>query len=217
VTIRWSSAISTRMVRDGLVLLLELIPDIELVAAAADGISAVALAAELEPDVILMDLGMPRMDGIEATRRICAAHPGVGIIALTTYADDSSILGVLQAGARGYLTKDAGAEQIAHAIATVASGDALLEPSVQTRLLDHVNRIPPTPSDPGEPPDDLTNREVEVLQLISEGLSNAEIATRLVVTAATVKTHINHIFAKTGVRDRAQAVSYAYRHGVARP
>jgi DNA-binding NarL/FixJ family response regulator len=136
---------------------------------------------------------------------------------VTTYADDDSILGMLWPVPRGYLTKDASAEQIVDAVATVASGDALLEPSVQARLLDHVNRIPPTRGEPGEPPDDLTDREAEVLQLISEGLSNAEIAARLVVTASTVKTHINHIFAKTGVRDRAQAVSYAYRRGLAAP
>jgi DNA-binding NarL/FixJ family response regulator len=217
VTIRVLVADDQRMIRDGLVLLIELLPDIELAGTADDGIRAIHLATELQPDIILMDLDMPRMDGIEATRHICAAHPQIGIIALTTYADDDSILGVLQAGARGYLTKDASAEQIADAITTVASGDALLEPSVQARLLDHVNRIPPPTGEAGEPPDDLTNREVEVLQLISQGLSNAEIATRLVVTAATVKTHINHIFAKTGVRDRAQAVTYAYRQGLAAP
>jgi DNA-binding NarL/FixJ family response regulator len=136
---------------------------------------------------------------------------------VTTYADDDSILGVLRAGARRYLTKDASAEQIADAVAAVAYGDALLEPSAQARLLDHVNRIPPTRGEPGEPPDDLADREAEVLQLISEGLSDAEIAARLVVTASTVKTHINRIFAKTGVRDRAQAVSYAYRRGLAAP
>lgn len=207
-----------RMVRDGLVLLLDLLPDIELVGTADDGVQAVDLVAELQPDVVLMDLHMPRMDGTEATRQIRDSHPSVHVIVLTTYADDTSVFGALGAGARGYLTKDASAEQIAHAIHTVAAGQALLDPSVQSRLLDHLDGIPTTARPTGAgPPDGLSNRELEVLELIANGLSNTEIATRLFVSEATIKTHINHIFTKTGVRDRAQAVRYAYQQGLAAP
>ena len=195
-----------RVVREGLGTLLGLLDGIELVGTAADGEEALALAAEHAPDVVLMDLRMPRMDGIEAIRRLSAR--GTAAIALTTYADDASVLGALRAGARGYLTKDAGAEQIRAAVEAVARGEAALDPAIQHHVLAAV-------SEPAAAPDDLTPRELEVLTLIAEGLTNAEIADRLVVSNATVKSHVNHIFAKIGARDRAQAVVYAYANGLA--
>ncbi|MFI9364155.1 response regulator [Kitasatospora sp. NPDC053057] len=217
------------VVREGIVMLLGLLPGIEVVGAAADGEEAVALVERHHPDVVLMDLRMPRVDGVEATRRIRAAHPETEVVVLTTYADDESLFPALQAGARGYLTKDAGGEEIAKAIADVRSGAAGLSPQVQLRLLERLSEAsaksapnPGAPSAPtapgaaraGELPDGLTVREAEVLALIAEGLSNAEIAQRLFVSQATVKTHINNLFAKTAVRDRAQAVAYAFRHGI---
>ncbi|MBD0692203.1 response regulator [Streptomyces sp. CBMA123] len=214
------------VVREGIVMLLGLLPGIEVVGAAADGAEAVALVERHHPDVVLMDLRMPRVDGVEATRRIRAAHPETEVVVLTTYADDESLFPALQAGARGYLTKDAGGEEIAKAIADVRSGAAGLSPQVQLRLLERLSEAPvksartdsPSPersaARSGELPNGLTVREAEVLALIAEGLSNAEIAQRLFVSQATVKTHINNLFAKTAVRDRAQAVAYAFRHGI---
>jgi len=201
------------VVREGLGMLVGLLEGIELVATAADGEEALALAAQHNPDVVLMDLRMPRMDGIEAIARLAAR--GTSAIALTTYADDASVLGALRAGARGYLTKDAGAEEIRAAVEAVARGEAALDPAIQHHVLAAVS-APAEASSP-EPPDDLTPREVEVLQLIAEGLTNTEIAERLVVSNATVKSHVNHIFAKIGARDRAQAVVYAYARGIAQP
>jgi len=207
-----------RVVREGLTLILDLLEDVEVVETASDGEQAVTMAERLAPDVVLMDLRMPRVDGIEATRRLAASRPRIGVIALTTYADDASVLGALRAGARGYLTKDASAEQIAAAIARVAAGEASLDEAIQTKVVAAVTAgatEPPTP-EPSKPqlPDDLTAREAEVLGLIAGGLSNQEIAERLVVSPATVKSHVNHLFAKIGARDRAQAVGYAYRHGL---
>jgi DNA-binding NarL/FixJ family response regulator len=202
-----------RVVREGLGTLLGLLDGIELVGTAADGEEAVALARERDPDVVLMDLKMPRCDGIEAIRRLAARGDRPRAIALTTYADDASVLGALRAGARGYLTKDAGADDIRAAVEAVARGDAALDPSVQH----HVVAALAGPEPDHELPDDLTPREAEVLALIAEGLTNAEIADRLVVSAATVKSHVNRIFSKTGARDRAQAVVYAYAHGLASP
>jgi DNA-binding NarL/FixJ family response regulator len=199
-----------RVVREGLGTLLGLLEGIELVGTAADGEEAVALSARHDPDVVLMDLRMPRVDGTEAIRRLAARGERPRTIALTTYADDASVLGALRAGARGYLTKDAGAEQIRAAVEAVARGEAALDPAVQHHVLAALSE----PASP-ELPDGLTPREAEVLALIAEGLTNAEIAERLVVSAATVKTHVNHIFAKAGVRDRAQAVVYAYANGLA--
>ena len=210
-----------RVVRDGLALLLGLLPGIELVGSAEDGEQALEAVARLQPNVVLMDLRMPRMDGIEATRRIRADHPDVAVLALTTYADDESVLGALRAGARGYLTKDAGAEDIAQAVAAVAAGQMVLDPAAQARVVENLDRhssaAPTTAGQDRALPDNLTRREAEILALIAQGLSNAEIATRLFVSEATVKTHVNHIFTKTGARDRAQAVAYAYRHGIAAP
>jgi DNA-binding NarL/FixJ family response regulator len=201
-----------RVVRDGLALLIGLIGDIEVVGTAIDGVEAVDLAHDTRPDVVLMDLRMPEMDGAEATRHIRSSLPETQILVLTTYADDGSLFPALQAGARGYLTKDASAEEIEQAIRALAAGRTHLDPAIQQRLIAAV--IDATP-DNRPPPDHLTSREVEVLKLIAAGLSNAEIATALVVSGATVKTHINHILAKTGARDRAQAVRYAYQHGIA--
>jgi DNA-binding NarL/FixJ family response regulator len=211
-----------RVVRDGLVLLLGLLPQVEVVGTAANGEEAVDQAAAQQPDVVLMDLRMPRLDGIEATRMLHARRPEVRVIALTTFADDESVLGALRAGARGYLTKDASSEDIRHAIVSVAAGEAALDPSVQHHVLAALSTDggKATASDAtAEPelPDDLTPREAEVLGLIAEGLSNAEIAERLFVSPTTVKSHINHLFAKAGLRDRAQAVNYAYRTGLAAP
>ncbi|MFF5564124.1 response regulator [Streptomyces sp. NPDC012623] len=204
------------VVREGIVMLLGLLPDIEVVGAARDGEEAVALVADLAPDVVLMDLRMPRCDGVEATRRIRRDHPGTQVVVLTTYADDDSLFAALQAGARGYLTKDARGEEIVRAVEDVLAGQAGLAPSVQRRLLERVTAPPPAAS-VAELPDGLTAREAEVLSLVAEGLSNREIAQRLHIGAATVKTHINNLFAKTGVRDRAQAVRYAYQRGLIRP
>ena len=197
-----------RVVREGLGTLLGLLDGIELVGTAADGEEALALAARHDPDVVLMDLRMPRLDGIEAIRRLAERGERPRTIALTTYADDASVLGALRAGARGYLTKDAGADQIRAAVEAVARGEAALDPAVQRLVVEALK-------EPEELPDGLTPREAEVLALIAEGLTNAEIAERLVVSAATVKTHVNHIFAKAGVRDRAQAVVYAYANRLA--
>ncbi|MFJ5530781.1 response regulator [Streptomyces sp. NPDC093261] len=203
------------VVREGIVMLLGLLPGIEVVGAAGDGDEAVKLVAELAPDVVLMDLRMPRCDGVEATRRIRAEHPGTQVVVLTTFGDDESLFPALRAGARGYLTKDAGGEEIVRAVRNVLSGDAGLSPGVQRRLLERLSQ--PEPAAPAVAPDGLTARETEVLMLIAEGLTNQEIARRLHVSTATVKTHINNLFAKSGLKDRAQAVRYAYAQGLVRP
>ncbi|MER5199144.1 response regulator [Streptomyces sp. NPDC002755] len=205
------------VVREGIVMLLGLLPGVEVVGAAGDGEEAVRLVAELAPDVVLMDLRMPRCDGVEATRRIRSEHPGTQVVVLTTYADDESLFPALKAGARGYLTKDAGGDEIVRAVHSVLSGDAGLSPSVQRRLLERLSAPEPEPAAPAVVPDGLTTREAEVLVLIAEGLSNQEIARRLSVSTATVKTHINNMFSKTGLKDRAQAVRYAYAKGLVRP
>jgi DNA-binding NarL/FixJ family response regulator len=223
-----------RVVRDGLLLLLSLLPGIDVVGAAVDGEAAVSQALSLAPDVVLMDLHMPVCDGVEATRRLAAARPGIPVVVLTSYDDDDSVFAALRAGARGFLTKDAGAADILRALSAVRAGAAQLDPSIQRRLVDAIARGDglggpartegtaghanggtrgPTAS---LPPDGLTRREAEVLSEIAAGLSNAEIAAKLVVSDTTVKTHVNHLLAKTGMRDRAQLVAYAFRLGLAR-
>jgi DNA-binding NarL/FixJ family response regulator len=238
--IRVLAADDQRVVREGIAMILSLLPGVEVAGTAADGEEALALAAERRPDVVLMDLRMPRMDGVEATRRLRAEFPEIRVIVLTTYADDRSVVGALRAGAVGYLTKDASAEEIAQALRRVSSGQAVIDPAVQRHLVEAIAAGPPPPKgsspmedsspmgdsspagdrasagSPADSPDGLTPREAEVLGLIAAGLSNAEIAARLVVSEATVKSHINHLLPKIGARDRAQAVRYAYRHGLAR-
>jgi DNA-binding NarL/FixJ family response regulator len=215
-------------VREGLVLLLGTLPGISVVGEAADGDAAVTLVAAAHPHVVLMDLNMPGCDGVTATRRITAEHPGTRVVVLTTYADDESIIGALQAGALGYLTKDATRAEIGRALQAAAAGQAVLDPEVQQRLLSAAARAPETPAQPGWPADardrdrdrdidELTPREAQVLGLIAAGRSNREIARALFVSEATVKTHVNRIFAKTGSRDRVQATRYAYARGYADP
>ncbi|MER7172473.1 response regulator transcription factor [Streptomyces mesophilus] len=205
------------VVREGIVMLLGLLPGMEVVGSAGDGEEAVRLVAELAPDVVLMDLRMPRVDGVEATRRIRAEHPGTQVVVLTTYADDASLFPALKAGARGYLTKDAGGDEIVRAVEAVMSGDAGLAPQVQLRLLERLSEPAAPAQAPADLPDGLTAREAEVLAHIADGLTNTEIARALQVSTATVKTHINNLFAKAGLKDRTQAVRYAYRHGLAEP
>ena len=208
-----------RVVREGLATLLSLLEGIDVVGAAGDGDEVVELARRVCPDVVLMDLRMPRCDGVEATLRLRALDPDVKVLVLTTYADDRSVIDALRAGARGYLTKDASAEEIRSALDQVMRGQAAIDPAVQHHLIDAIARSPAPSEPPTGPrlPDSLTPREGEVLRLIGEGLSNREIADRLRVSEATIKSHVNHLFAKTGVRDRAQAVTYAYRHGLTHP
>jgi DNA-binding NarL/FixJ family response regulator len=203
-------------VREGLALLLDLLDDVTVVGSAADGEEALRLVAEHRPDVVLMDLRMPRLDGVTATGRIREAHPETQVVVLTTYAEDADILAALRAGARGYLTKDAGRVQIAQAVRGAAAGQSVLDPHVQQRLL-AAAQGGGAPQQTGGLPDGLTAREGDVLRLIAAGRSNREIAGELYVSEATVKSHINRLFAKTGVRDRAQAVQYAYQHGLAEP
>jgi len=170
-----------------------------------------------------MDLRMPKVDGVEATRRLRASHPEIKVVVLTTYADDRSVIEALQAGALGYLTKDVGADEIREALRRVADGQASLDPAVQMHLVEAIagGTQAPTPEPSATPvaqlPDGLTPREAEVLGLIGAGLSNAEIAAQLFVSEATVKSHVNHMLPKIGARDRAQAVGYAYRHGLVPP
>lgn len=228
-----------RVTREGLMLLIGLNTGMKVVAGAADGAEAVALAREHHPDVVLMDLAMPGTDGFAATRMLREEAPETAVLVLTTYADDASVFPALQAGAKGYLTKDAGADEIERAIWAVHGGQVWMDPVVQERLVKAVTSGPPpqpetvpggdkptspiTAPESARPgynttaslPEQLTAREAEVLALIAQGLSNAEIGERLFLSRATVKTHINRIFAKTGVRDRAQAVRYAYRTGLA--
>src|SRR5580704_7622336 len=203
-------------VREGLVLLLGTLPGITVVGQAEDGVAAVETVAATQPQVVLMDLNMPRCDGVEATRRIRADHPGTRVVVLTTYSDDESILGALQAGALGYLTKDATRAEIGRAVLAAAAGQAVLDPAVQQRLLSAAVRAPAA-APGGLEEGDLTPRESDVLRLIAAGKSNREIARALFVSEATVKTHVNRIFAKTGSRDRSQAMRYAYTHGYADP
>ena len=205
-------------VREGLVLLLGTLPGIAVIGEAEDGEAAVEAVAAKNPRVVLMDLNMPRCDGVEATRRIRASHPLTQVVVLTTYSDDDSIIGALQAGALGYLTKDATRAEIGRAVLAAAAGQAVLDPEVQQRLLSAAVRAPAAaPAGPATADDDLTPREAEVLRLIAAGKSNREIARALFVSEATVKTHVNRIFAKTGSRDRGQAVHYAYTRGYASP
>jgi DNA-binding NarL/FixJ family response regulator len=206
-----------KVVRDGLAMLLGLLDGIEVVGTAVDGADAVRQALSTDPDIVLMDLNMPTVDGVEATRRLVEAGARARVVVLTTYADDDWVFRALQAGARGFLTKDAGAAEIEQAITTVAAGQAQLDPSVQRRLLEALaSGAKLGVAESGGPAgvdDRLTAREAEVLVEIAEGHSNAEIAGRLFVSEATVKTHVNHLLAKTGCRDRAALVAYAYRTG----
>ena len=208
-----------RVVREGLATILRSIDDMDVVAVAADGEEAVRLAGEHEPDVVLMDLRMPGMDGAQATAAIRSRYPATQVVVLTTYADDESIIAALSAGAAGYLTKDATRDDIRRAIEAAAAGLGVLDASVQATLLDAARRTAgavPAPRPAADLPDGLTEREAEVLGLIARGLSNAEIARELFVAEATVKTHVNRIFAKTASPDRTQAAAYAHRHDLAR-
>jgi DNA-binding NarL/FixJ family response regulator len=214
-------------VREGLVLLLGGLPGIEVVASAANGEQAIELVSEHRPDAILLDLHMPVLDGTETTRRLTAEHPQVAIVVLTTYLDDTSVLEALQAGARSYLTKDADHTEIASALRAAAEGLSVFDSRVHAALMNAASAgssaaskaepgAAPTGAVQGGPlPDGLTEREAEILRLIAQGLNNPEIAARLFVTSHTVKSHINRIFAKTGSRDRAAAIGYAHRHGLA--
>jgi DNA-binding NarL/FixJ family response regulator len=199
-------------VREGLAVLLGGLPDIDVVAAAADGEQALALVAEHRPDAILLDLHMPVLDGIETTRRLRADHPRVAIVVLTTYLEDGFVLDALRAGARSYLTKDADRKDIANALHAAANGLSVLDPRVWTTLM-NASAPRPTPES-AAPPDGLTQREAEILRLITKGLTNPEIAARLFLSGHTIKTHINRIFAKTGSRDRVAAIRYAQRNGL---
>lgn len=208
-----------RVVREGLATILSTMPGTEVVGMAGDGEEAVALYFETRPDVVLMDLRMPKLDGVGAIKAVRDRYPGARVVVLTTYADDASIVGALSAGAMGFLTKDASREDIRRSLEAAQAGQAVLDAGVQAALVRAAVPKIAAPSSPSPPrtalPDGLTAREAEVLTLVAAGLSNAEIAVRLYLGEATVKTHINRIFAKTASRDRAQAAAYAFRNGLA--
>jgi DNA-binding NarL/FixJ family response regulator len=206
-----------RVVREGLAMVLGLLPDVEVVGAASDGYEAVDLAVSLRPDVVLMDLRMPRCDGVQGIRLLHERAPGTRAVVLTTYADDKSVIDALQAGARGYLTKNASGPEIREALGRVLEDRAAIDPAVQHHLVAAIATSTGSRAPRSALPAGLTPREAEVLTLIAAGLSNGEIAARLVVSEGTVKSHVNHLLAKTGARDRAQAVTYAYTHGLAGP
>ena len=201
------------LVRAGFRLILEL-ADFEVVGEAGDGAEAVELARRLDPDVVLMDVRMPRMDGIEATRRLAQAGLRARVLVLTTFDLDQHVYDALQAGASGFLLKDVDRERLVDAVRTVAAGEALLAPPVLRRLVAHYVESPPAALARPEGLDDLSERELEVLRLVGRGLSNAEIAAELVISLATVKTHVRHVLQKLRLRDRVQAVVVAYESGL---
>jgi DNA-binding NarL/FixJ family response regulator len=206
-----------RAIREALAMVLDNEADITVVGVAADGAEAVELAAGNGGDVVLMDLRMPGTDGVAATRQLRESNPDIQVVVLTTYADDASIQDALRAGAIGYLTKDAGHRQILLALRSAAAGQTVLDPAVHSALLrsSAPGPGPATERPPAEAPDGLTPREVDVLRGIAQGRTNAEIASELFISEVTVKSHINHLFAKIRVRSRAEAVRYAYDHGLA--
>jgi DNA-binding NarL/FixJ family response regulator len=203
-----------RVVREGLATIVGNFEGVEVAGVASNGEEAVALVDQVAPDVVLMDLRMPVMDGPGATALIRERHPDIYVVMLTTYADDESIMAAMSAGASGYLTKDATRDDIRRALEVAAAGQTILDPGVQASLLRAATAGASRPVSQRSLPDGLTERESEVLSLIAQGLSNGEIASRLYVAEATVKTHVNRIFAKTQSRDRAQAAAYAHQHGL---
>jgi DNA-binding NarL/FixJ family response regulator len=205
------------LVRTGFRVILDAEPDFEVVGESPDGRAAIEDAARLRPDVVLMDIRMPNLDGIEATRRIAAAgNPGPRILILTTFDLDEYVYEALRAGAGGFLLKDAGVEELLHAVRVVAAGDALLSPSITRRLIADYARRPPASEQPAALAE-LTPRELEVLRFVARGLSNSDIARRLVLGEATIKTHVARIFQKLDLHDRAQAVVIAYETGLVAP
>ena len=217
MTIRVLVCDDQSLVRSGFRMILEARPDLEVVGEAEDGLQAVELAGQTDPDVVLMDVRMPNLDGVEATRRIVGSGNPVRVIVLTTYDVDEHVHDALRAGASGFLLKDVQPTQLVDAIRVVAAGDALLAPSVTRRLLDRFARTLPDAMPPPDSLSSLTEREVEVLRLLATGLSNAELAERLFVSEATVKTHVSSVLHKLEVRDRVQAVVLAYDTGLVRP
>ncbi|MFC5181585.1 response regulator [Actinomadura harenae] len=219
MTIRVMIADDQGMVRTGFGVLLNAQPDIEVVGEAENGERALLVAESLRPDVVLMDVRMPVMDGLEATRRMLASGPDEGpkVLMLTTFDLDDYVYEALRAGASGFLLKDASASELAEAVRVVAAGDALLSPSITRRLISEFARLGAPRAPSRARLEELTERETEVLALVARGLSNAEIAAELVVAEQTVKTHFGRILAKLGLRDRAQAIVYAYEVGLVRP
>ncbi|WP_353943355.1 response regulator transcription factor [Streptomyces sp. HUAS MG91] len=209
------------MVREGFSVLLGAMPDIEVVGEAVNGVEAVARVRDLNPDVVLMDIRMPEMNGIDATREIAAAATATKVLVLTTFDLDEYVYEALRAGASGFLLKDASARQLADGVRVVAAGEALLAPSVTRRLITEFSKLSDTPRLPAaQNPGaygELTDRETEVLVLIAQGLSNAEIAERLVVAESTIKTHVSRILVKLGLRDRTQAAVFAYEARLVTP
>jgi DNA-binding NarL/FixJ family response regulator len=203
-------------VRQGLVVLLGLVPEIEVVASAANGAEALQLVADKSPDAILLDLHMPVLDGIETTRRLTEQHPDVAVVVLTTYVDDSSVLAALEAGACSYLTKDADRADIVQALRSATTGLSVIDPAVRAALLAAVKSRPETPPEQKPPPeklpDGLTLREAEILAMMARGMTNPDIAAELYISAQTIKSHINRIFAKTGSANRTAAIRYARDH-----
>jgi len=220
MTIRILLVDDQELLRLGFRMILDADDGLEVVGEATDGATAVSLAAEHHPDVVVMDIRMPVMDGIEATRRIVADDPTIRVLVLTTFDLDEYAFGALRAGASGFLLKDVRPEELTKAIRTVASGDAVVSPRITRRLLDEYSQLL-TPRGHDKSADNylaaLTGRECEVLTALAEGLSNAEIAARLFVTEATVKTHVGNILAKLGLRDRLQAVVFAFQSGIVLP
>jgi DNA-binding NarL/FixJ family response regulator len=204
------------LVRTGFRVVLDAEPDLEVVGEAADGLAALDAAETLRPDVVLMDIRMPNLDGIEATRRIAAGDGSPRILILTTFDLDDYVYEALRAGASGFLLKDARAEELQQAVRTVASGDALLSPAITRRLIENYTRRPPPTLHPA-PLAELTPRELEVLRHLARGLTNTEIAHELVIGDATIKTHVARIFSKLDLHDRAQAVVLAYESGLVQP
>jgi len=217
VTIRVVVADDQGMVRTGFSILLNAQPDIEVVGEAVNGQEAIARVAELRPDVILMDVRMPVLDGLQATRQIAAEDSAPRVLVLTTFDLDDYVYEALRAGASGFLLKDASAGELAEAVRVVAAGDALLSPGVTRRLIAEFARLGPPRAASRRNVEDLTERETEVLALVARGLSNTEIAAHLIVAEQTIKTHVSRILMKLALRDRAQAVVFAYECGLVRP